>query len=289
MSTRILLRLMVLLLGIGAPIGAAWAATTISACPYTIATPGDYVLRANLTAAGTCITIAANTVTIDLRRHTITGNGTGFGITDGGALVQAIVIANGTIQNFDTGIGFVGQVSFPITITEMAIRENTHAGIVSFGYTTVINSESDNNGGDGINFFNTASATANLATSDAVFASEASENQGNGIVGNGPTFVTSSKTNFNALSGMMLHRLSQVTDSEANGNGGDGIDLALDPGTFVTGSTAHDNAGAGITLLCPSNAVSNTAKFNGAGNLVEAPGVIGAPSPACANFNNTAP
>ena len=99
-----------------------------------------------------------------------------------------------------------------------------------------------------------------------------------------------SKTNSNALSGIMLRQQSQVIDSEASGNGGDGIDLALTPdGVAVAGSTALRNGGAGITLLCPGSAVSNTAKFNGAGNLVEMPGVIGPPVPACVNFDNTAP
>jgi hypothetical protein len=274
---------MALLLGIGTPLGAAWAATTISTCPYTIATSGDYVLAANLKAAGTCITIAANTVTINLHGHKITGNGTGFGITDGGSFVQAIVIANGVIQNFDTGIYFGAPFSHPITITEVSVQNNTHTGIVIYGDATVMNSASNNNGGDGTFFTSVA----------AIYASEANENQGYGISGNGPTFVIGSKTNSNALSGMALRVSSQVIDSEANGNGGNGIDVALGPAdNTVIGSTALRNGGAGINLLCPSNAVSNTAKFNSAGNLVEAPGVIGGggpPVPACVNFDNTAP
>jgi hypothetical protein len=99
----------------------AKAATPIATCPYTIASPGSYVLTKNLTVAGTCITISANAVVLDMQRHTITGNGTGNGITDGG-FFQAIVIANGTVQDFETGI--VMNNSHPVTLTGMTVQKN---------------------------------------------------------------------------------------------------------------------------------------------------------------------
>jgi hypothetical protein len=278
-----------LIYSVGAMMSEVWAAAPIAipGCPYTISVSGNYVVARNLKAAATCVTVAADTVTIDLRGHTITGSGTGFGITDGGGFVQAVIIANGMIQNFDTGISFTGQsnafFSYPLNITGMVVRNSTHDGIIIYGNSTVINSKSDNNGADGINFSNPF-----RSSSAAIFATEANANQGNGIVGNGPTFVTGSTASFNALSGMVLPGLSQVADSQAVGNGGDGINLGVQTGNSVADSIAVRNGGSGIVLLCPSNAVSNTVQDNGSGNLLELPGVTPGPSPACANFNNTA-
>ena len=70
----------------------------------TITTPGFYVLKESLTASGDCIKITADYVTFDLDGQTLTGNGTGAGITDDGVTRQGIVIRNGTITNFSDGI-----------------------------------------------------------------------------------------------------------------------------------------------------------------------------------------
>jgi hypothetical protein len=67
-----------LLLGIGASAAKSAAAPTpISACPYTITAPGNYVVTGDLTARGTCISFATplSNVALDLQGHTITGNG----------------------------------------------------------------------------------------------------------------------------------------------------------------------------------------------------------------------
>jgi hypothetical protein len=275
------------LLGMVATAPAARGATTIPNCPYTISSPGSYVLAGNLTAAGSCIMIAAGgPVTIDLHGYTITGNGTGFGISDavGSSLHQGIVIANGTITKFDTGVAV--NFSHPATITGMNVNNNGTQGIALFGAFTVINTRADGNGTDGIHI------NGNLA--GIIFASEANNNGGNGIIGlGGPTLVTASIANANGLSGIalsvqggVLTSGNQVVVSQAIGNGSNGIDLSAETGNAVTESAALQNGGAGIVLLCPADAVSNTAKFNRGGNLVEQ---VNPPSLACANFNNIAP
>ena len=71
-----------LLLSIGASVPAgAVPPTPISACPYTIAAPGSYVVTRDLTATGTCISFAPPIVnaSLDLQGHSITGSGTGDG------------------------------------------------------------------------------------------------------------------------------------------------------------------------------------------------------------------
>jgi hypothetical protein len=90
----------------------------ITSLPYTIATPGTYVLTENLSytaqqgVAINKLTTLAGPVVLDLKGHTITGAGGGsasFAIQIGGVSEYAentypITIRNGTLQGFSIGI-----------------------------------------------------------------------------------------------------------------------------------------------------------------------------------------
>jgi hypothetical protein len=274
------------MVGVGTMNPAAWAAspTVISRCPYTITAPGSYILTKDLTSPGTCITISANTVVIDLHGHTITGDGTGQGITDGsgpGVVPGYIVmIGNGTIQNFETGIYMTSNV----TVTDIIAQNNVSDGIVlSTGrdgigepglpafHSTVVYSRARGNGRDGIIIGGT------------VFASDASRNGGNGINATGP--VISSTGNENGLDGIAAGGEGVVISSEAVGNGQYGIDITNSLFGVAADSIADHNTVGGIGLMCPATAASNTAVANsGGGNLVEMPRTTD-----CVNFNNKAP
>src|SRR5262245_30870071 len=89
---------------LGAVSSAQAQPTPISTCPFTITTSGNYVVTQNLIATGTCITIDADHVALDLNGRSIQGDGTGAGISDGGTGNNGIIIARGTIGNFLTGI-----------------------------------------------------------------------------------------------------------------------------------------------------------------------------------------
>jgi len=91
--------------------GIASAATTISSLPYTITTPGSYVLGSNLTlaASGTArsaIRVNASNVVLDL-------NGYGIGEaspTDTGILISkqtGVVVKNGHVTGFFMGLGML--------------------------------------------------------------------------------------------------------------------------------------------------------------------------------------
>jgi hypothetical protein len=262
-------------------------ATAIPNCPFTISSAGSYVLVGNLASAGSCIAIAvAGPVTIDLHGYTISGNGTGSGISDGlgASTKQGVVIANGTITNFDTGI--VVNLSHPVTIERMNVSNNRGQGIALFGAFTVINTIVDGNGSDGIHI------NGNLA--GMILSSETNNDGGNGIVSlGGPTVVGDTIADANGQAGIALSVSGgiptsgdQVIRSVAIGNGGNGIDLSAETQNAVVESVALQNGGAGIVLLCPADAVYDTARSNGAENLVEQ--VIPSSIP-CANFNNVAP
>ena len=74
------------ILGIGAATSTLAAPPTpISACPYTISTPGSYAVTQNLSVSsigGNCISLVPPLagVSIDLQNHSITGSGTGGGV-----------------------------------------------------------------------------------------------------------------------------------------------------------------------------------------------------------------
>jgi hypothetical protein len=117
-----LVALVGLSLGLMAP--AASADTEITSCPTTIIAAGTFFLKKNLTSSGNCIIVHHSNVAIDMRGHTITGDGTGGGITDTGTFVESVAISNGKIKNFDEGIDFFGLDSDLITIERIDASNN---------------------------------------------------------------------------------------------------------------------------------------------------------------------
>src|SRR6185437_4912547 len=215
----------------------AGAATAISRCPFAITAAGNYVLTKDLTSVGTCISIGTISVSIDLQGHILTGNGTGAGIVaQGGAIPPSgthIVVSNGTIQNFGTGIlanSVAGPANGAMAIVGMTIQKNGD-GLVLFGGDTVVSSKVVDNGGSGITIIGEFPS--------AIISSEVSGN-GAGIAGaSGPVFVIDTVADNNVTGGIALalggvpEPGNRVVGSQANGNGGNGIDLGNLPGAVI--------------------------------------------------------
>src|SRR5262245_59693975 len=87
--------------------------TSITTLPYTISSSGIYCLTGDLTtsmSSGAAITIAANSVTLDLNGHKLGGSAAGLGTTAVGIYAvdrQNLVIMNGTVRGFYYGIQLV--------------------------------------------------------------------------------------------------------------------------------------------------------------------------------------
>jgi hypothetical protein len=291
--------ILVFSIGVTAPVRAA-SPTPISYCQYDITAPGNYVVTNDLTSTGTCITI--NTpivgVSIDLRGHSITGNGTGYGIfcfSPGGFPCSHVIVANGTVRGFGTGIYLWGTAN---TVAQMTVQGSTGVnygtpgngtgvwlgsspstdsyflnmvtntlstgnaaiGILVDSGSIVTGSKAYNNGGDGIQM---------PGGSAAVIDSEASNNRGSGIAVSLTGFVVRSTAKGNALTGIYGGAIA-VSNSNASENGKDGIATNLTwsaPGSVI-GSVADNNGNRGIVLTCPASAFRNVATNNPGGNLV---------------------
>ena len=285
-----------------APARAA-AATAVNAC-QTLSAPGNYVVTSNLTASGDCLTLTVSNIAIDMQGHKIVGNGSGAAITDGGNSIRYIIVANGKITNFATGIDLstdTGQTADLIlnvnasgntanginiagrdnSLTSVIASNNGSNGIVQGSCCdSIFNVATNGNTGDGMNLSDEdyiLNVTSNgnggngvLGSSDSfVVLSIANQNGGNGIeLQDSDNFVVLSIANRNSANGMALGGFSGVTDSKAGKNLGDGINFQDDFGLATSVST-NNNSGDGVFLKCPGNAVRVSAKGNSGTNLHE--------------------
>ncbi len=222
------------------------ADTGVSSCG-TLSAAGNYFLTKNLTSTGTCITVASEGVSLDMKGHTITGDGSGDGITDGGGAFESMAIANGKIRNFSVGIGL--DSSCCVVIRNVDSSKNTDTGVLIGKCCGVLDSvTANNNGSVGIMAaeccysMNKIQANNNgagggivaISCCTTVANSTVSHNGGDGVFGNGCC-------NF-------------VVNSKVQQNAGDGVDLT-DCCSFVVGSTVAINVGDGVHLINEDNLV----------------------------------
>jgi hypothetical protein len=200
----------------------------ISRC-RTIDQPGSYRLAHNLTAAGNCLVVTAEGVTVDLGGFTITGSGTGTAIISRQAKVAGIpqartVVRNGDISNFALATNLNG------TVDDLRVTSNASGIFVGVGTVR-----------DNIVQFN---GSAGIRLADGIAA-------GNLLVANG--------------TGIVVEEAGVLTGNQAAGNK-IGIDVK-GIGSTLIGNIADGNSQIGVRVACPSNLTDNTAIGNGR-NLV---------------------
>ncbi len=213
------------------------ADTAVSSCG-TLSPAGNYFLTKNLTSAGTCLVIGAEGVSLDMKGHTITGNGTGDGISDGGSGLDSFAIANGKIRNFDIGIAldasccgvirnidssknsetgiFIGECC--ALLDSVTASNNGSLGILATGCCFSLNNiEADSNG--------QAGGIATTGCCSTVANSIASRNRGPGVTETGCcSFLVSSKVDDSNQDGVdMTGCCNFVVDSRSSSNIGAGI------------------------------------------------------------------
>ena len=136
----------------------------------TISQPGSYVVNRNLAAAGDCLVVAVDSVTIDLDGFTISGNGTGAGIVESPALAtrRNVSVRNGAVTGFANGVSFPHGES--VTVERINASDNSGIGISVGNYATVRANHAS---------FNGAGIRAELGAN--VSGNTVARNGGNGI------------------------------------------------------------------------------------------------------------
>jgi len=241
----------------------AAAPTPINAC-QTLSTPGNYALTKNLTASGDCLVLTSNNINVDLAGHTISGDGSGRGI--GGTNVRNIVINDGNIKNFSTGISLTlssGNTG-DNTIQNMNVSNNTGGGILIDGCcNTFSNIVANSNTGIGLRTNDCCSTVTKVVTNS---------NGGDGMDLLDCCYVVENSTaNGNSGSGIFSDDCcSAFNDTVASNNSGDGLDLEGCCSTAVKDVTnGNSNDGVFFSGCCGDSrgnniAVNSTANKNGA-------------------------
>jgi hypothetical protein len=208
------------------------APTQINAC-QKITRSGSYQLARNLTAAGNCIVLAADFVTIDLNGFTITGNGTGIAVlTDQQANRRGYVVRRGMITNFKRGVDLSNALD--AVIEEVYAAENTGVGIYA-GYSSIVTGNVVRGSGEvGIETLDGSIVRGNAV----IGTKKGALGLGNGIVVNGGTLVSDNTSNFNAGHGIYVTCPSNITGNTAINNS-DG-NISLNPAT-PTGCSQNNN------------------------------------------------
>jgi hypothetical protein len=276
------LAVVLLLLGTGGLSRAVFAGGKIKACPTVIPSTanGTWTVANTLTAKGTCITVKATGVTIDLSGFTITGprTGTNYGIIDDGSCKpkcqQNIVIANGTIQGFRDGI-HLNSTEYA-GISQVTSQQNSNAGIwVVQNFAVAISTQASNNTNYGMYF---------EGSSNTIYESSASNNEISGIVfTKGDNVIQGTQADSNGSDGISFAGADNtVAGSDASQNGDHGMYFArggntvigsfaeenkVDGGFLIKGAGNHlvsneafGNGKFGISVVCPSNLVRNSAQ-----------------------------
>ncbi|HUA34043.1 MAG TPA: hypothetical protein VMA09_10595 [Candidatus Binataceae bacterium] len=281
------------MLALGIAVGAAGSAAAlpnppITACGQTISTSGYYQVKGNLTASGTCITVAASNVTIDIlntassdpcNNTTISGSklSGSAGIHIEPKVKNTFIQGeNSVITNFDYGIEDEGTNS---SGDDINLSNNLTAGIALLGtggsfsnfFSGALQHSSGGNcslpppqefgvyldGGSGSQIFNgiTAGNDYGVFESGSTGSTVALMLSGSNIA-DGYQFNGGSKNYiYDDLAG---------TDSfiPLSGNDGFGINIISDTNDLITDNTAGGNTDYDINAAGDSTCTSNTYWFN---------------------------
>jgi hypothetical protein len=216
-------------LALGTLAPAAWATTSIDGC-QKLTQSGYYKLTRNVNVtSGICFTIASDNVTLDLGGYSVRSTGTGYGVyadPAGGAPRTGIVVRNGTVGSFDTGIDLTW--AFGAVIENINSSVNSGAGIRASNGALVRHVQARSNGGTGVD------------------------------VGGG-SFVTDLLLDGNRFDGVRAGPASRITNTSATFNGGEGIYVStFHYDSVISGNSAEGNKKAGILADCGAIITGNT-------------------------------
>lgn len=191
----------------------------------------SFVLVKNIFSQGRgCLTVTTNHVTIDMRGFSISGDGTGAGISSS-ANVTGVTVRNGTVKGFAVGVSLAGSGN---VIQDMHLDNNTDTGLFA-GTSSLV----DHVIAQGNRKWGVITTTASTVRNSLMRGNGNSPESGGLSAGVGCT----------------------VTGNTISNSVGTG--LFVSAGSTVIGNTVLDtNPGVGISVICPSNVQNNTATSN---------------------------
>ena len=234
--------------------------TDIAYVPYTISTPGSYIMVKDLYAAPNinAITIATSDISIDLNGHTLYGAGTtaasGYGIYGSLDYPKSIIIKNGTIQNFkNSGIyissGYASNGANPVQVHNITLRDNGDYGICIGGYMLCYDCIATNNGQVGI-----YGGTGSLIRNNICNYNK------NGIESGFNSSVIGNQIYNNSATGLHIDANSFAKDNNINGNQQTGISASAR--CVITGNNISLNGGIGLEITYRDNMIQNNAIYS---------------------------
>ena len=232
--------------------------TPLTSCGV-ISQPGSYLVTRNLTAAGSCLGILADNVTIDLGGFILSGNGASDGILTDNSPHKDITVRNGTVTGFNRGID-LSQVE-GAKVENVRIRDNASFGVLVGASSVVANSVIRHNGSDGVRVLSGSTVTGNTI----------SENSGEGILAAEGGTITGNTVADNTGHGIDAGFGSVVRGNAVSGSGGTGIRAFA---SAVNHNAVSDNGTIGIFLGNGSSAIGNTVANNDSHGLSGGAGIV---------------
>jgi parallel beta-helix repeat protein len=233
----------------------------ISTCG-TISQSGSYYVTHNLSTTGTCITVTANDVTIDLNGFTLTGDGSidhyGVHINN----VSNVEVRNGTVRSFYNGIfGYYSDTPTKSNRVISVRAMGNGSGILLSSYNNLVKdctaADSTTSGAYGY-------GGIYASRGSTVINNTAYNNQGGGIGAEfGSTVINNAAYN-NQGGGIGASDGSTVANNTAVTNNADGISVSY--GCTVTNNTVLGNYRCGIYADDGSTVTNNTVRINNQNN-----------------------
>lgn len=243
----------------------AAATTSIAACGQSLSKRGEtYVLTGDLTSSGgDCLIVGADSITIDLKGHSISGfDGTGAGIREGDAgwlatTVRSSTTKPGTIQGFQYGIDLAS--STRSQILNITSKGNTTNGMILGNRALVKGCTASSNAWYGIEALDYAQVQDSVASANGA---------GGILVGNSSLLVRNrADNNVNSefsdsyVSGIIAGSRATLTGNYVGDNAGSGLEVG--PQSQVNSNYSENNLGIGMRVSCPSTVANNQSYLNG--------------------------
>jgi hypothetical protein len=260
---RILLAAIVASVLVGvAPEAQGSGTTAITTCATTVTT--NAALAGDLVCSGDGIVVGAPGITIDLKGHTIRGDGgtDDYGIDDTGGH-DRVTVKNGTIRGFYDGVHAESADGF--SVTNVVASGNTVWGIIVFGgKATVASSTASGNAQYGIGVSGGAASIKSSVASGNTFI-------GLSLVGDSGR-ITSTAVSGSQYGMSIAGNAVSVKSSTASGNGVAGISVTgdaaklsgnvADGNGFYGGATDLGGPGIQVQSSVTAPAGHNTARGN---------------------------